>query len=52
MLKELRLNAYAKINLVLDVLGRRDDGYHEVETVLHTVALHDSIVLREEGEGV
>jgi 4-diphosphocytidyl-2-C-methyl-D-erythritol kinase len=51
-LKELRLNAYAKINLTLDVLGDRPDGYHDIETVLHTVELHDSIILREDGEGI
>jgi len=50
--KELRLNAYAKVNLSLDVLGRRPDGYHEVETVLHTVELHDTVVLREVEGGV
>lgn len=51
-MKELRLNAYAKVNLGLSVLRRRDDGYHEVETVLHTIGLHDEITLREIGEGV
>ncbi len=52
MLKELRLNAYAKVNLSLDVLGRRPDGYHEVETVLHTLELHDTVVLREAEAGI
>jgi len=51
-LKELHLNAYAKINLTLDVLGDRADGYHDIETVLHTVELHDSIILREDGTGI
>ncbi|MDR7401577.1 MAG: 4-(cytidine 5'-diphospho)-2-C-methyl-D-erythritol kinase [Armatimonadota bacterium] len=51
-MKELRLHAYAKINLTLDVLGERSDGYHDVETVLHTIALHDVLILREAGEGV
>jgi 4-diphosphocytidyl-2-C-methyl-D-erythritol kinase len=51
-LKELRLNAYAKINLTLDVLADRPDGYHDIETVLHTVELHDSIILREDGAGI
>lgn len=51
-MKELRLNAYAKVNLALDVLQRREDGFHEIETVLHTIALHDSITLRESGEGI
>ncbi len=51
-MKQLRLNAYAKINLTLDVLGDRPDGYHDIETVLHTVELHDTIILREDGEGI
>ncbi len=51
-MKELHLNAYAKVNLGLDVLYRRDDGFHEVETVLHTISLHDKITLREAGEGI
>ncbi len=51
-MKELKLNAYAKVNLSLDVLARRPDGYHEVETVLHTVELHDTVVLREAEGGI
>lgn len=51
-MKELHLNAYAKVNLGLDVLRRREDGFHEVDTVLHTVALHDDVFLREQGEGI
>ena len=51
-MKQLRLNAYAKVNLTLDVLGDRPDGYHDIETVLHTVELHDTIILREDGEGI
>jgi 4-diphosphocytidyl-2-C-methyl-D-erythritol kinase len=51
-LKQLRLNAYAKINLTLDVLGDRPDGYHDIETILHTVELHDSIILTEDAEGI
>lgn len=50
--KELHLNAYAKVNLTLDVGGVRPDGYHDIESVMHTIALHDSITLREAGEGV
>lgn len=51
-LKELHLNAYAKVNLTLDVVGERPDGYHDIETVMHTVELHDSITLREAGAGI
>lgn len=39
------VRAYAKINLTLDVLGRRDDGYHAVATVMQTIDLHDTICL-------
>lgn len=35
--------AYAKINLTLDVLGKRADGYHELKSVMQTVSLHDDI---------
>jgi 4-diphosphocytidyl-2-C-methyl-D-erythritol kinase len=35
--------AFAKINLDLRVLGKRADGYHEIDTVLQTISLHDTI---------
>ncbi len=41
----MRINAYAKINLALDVLGRRPDGYHEVRIVMRQLDLHDEIEL-------
>ena len=39
----MKLKAFAKINLCLEVLGRRSDGYHEVRTVLQTIDLADVI---------
>jgi 4-diphosphocytidyl-2-C-methyl-D-erythritol kinase len=39
------VQAYAKINLTLDVLGRRADGFHELATVMQTIELHDTICL-------
>ncbi len=42
---KLRLVAPAKVNWTLEVLGRRDDGYHEVRSVLQTLTLHDDILL-------
>lgn len=39
----LRVQAYAKVNLTLEVLGRRDDGYHEIVSVVQTISLHDVI---------
>src|SRR5205085_1332791 len=37
------LRAFAKINLDLRILGRRDDGYHEVKTILQTIDWYDEI---------
>ncbi len=42
---EVKLKAPAKINLSLDVLGRRPDGYHELSTVMQTIDLYDEITL-------
>ena len=35
--------AYAKVNLTLDVLGKRDDGYHDLQTIMQTVSIRDDI---------
>lgn len=45
----LVLNAKAKINLYLDVRGKRADGYHLLETVMHTVSLCDTVTLTKTG---
>ncbi len=45
--KTLRVRAHAKINLYLDVVGKREDGYHNLETVYHSIGLHDEVLLRE-----
>ena len=45
MMKNLRLRAYGKINLGLDVLRRREDGYHEVRMIMQTVGIFDRIDL-------
>jgi hypothetical protein len=39
------VRAYAKINLTLDISGRRADGYHELATVMQTVDLYDTLCL-------
>lgn len=41
------LKAYAKINLGLDVTGKREDGYHEVRMVMQTVNLYDTLFIKE-----
>jgi 4-diphosphocytidyl-2-C-methyl-D-erythritol kinase len=45
-MREIRIPAFAKVNLRLDVLGKRADGYHELRTIFHTVSLHDTLHFR------
>jgi 4-diphosphocytidyl-2-C-methyl-D-erythritol kinase len=47
----ITLPAFAKINLGLRVLGRRDDGYHEIRTVFQTVTLHDKLTFEATADG-
>lgn len=42
----IKLRAYAKINLGLDVVRRREDGYHEVRMIMQTISLHDRLSIR------
>lgn len=44
--------AYAKINLGLDVLRRREDGYHEVKMIMQTVSLYDILTFTKTEEGI
>ena len=41
----VEIKAYCKINLALDIKGRRSDGYHEVEMILQTIPLYDTVIL-------
>lgn len=43
--------AYAKINLSLDVTGKREDGYHDVEMVMQSVGLYDKVTVEWESAG-
>lgn len=42
-MEQIRIKAYAKVNLGLDVLRRRTDGYHEVRMVMQTIDLYDDL---------
>lgn len=46
-MKSVRETAYAKINLGLDILGKREDGYHEVSMIMQTLDLKDTITVTE-----
>ena len=47
MNERLELKALAKINLGLDVLGVRDNGYHDVRMVMQTIYLYDNVTIRK-----
>lgn len=51
-MSRLALRAPAKINLCLSVLGRRPDGYHDVEMVMQTVGLFDEVAVALGGSGI
>lgn len=46
------IRANAKINLSLDIVGKRDDGYHLLEMVMQSIDLHDDVQLEEIEEGI
>ena len=47
MARTFRVSSHAKINWILDVLLKREDGYHELRTIYQTVSLHDSLRITE-----
>ena len=49
-MKSVRVPAFAKVNLRLDVLGRRTDGYHELRTIFQAISLHDTLDLETRRE--
>ena len=48
----MKIKAYAKINIALDVVGKRDDGYHLLKMIMQTVDLYDIIELEKCDSGI
>lgn len=46
------ITAYGKVNLALDVLYKREDGYHEIKTIMQQIDLSDQLLISEGKEGV
>ena len=51
-MNEIELKSLAKINLGLDVLGKRENGYHDVRMVMQTIYLHDEVKLQRIEKGI
>lgn len=48
-MKRITLKAPAKINLTLDILGKRADGYHELRTIMQSVSIYDTLTIEKTG---
>lgn len=51
-MQKLEMEAYAKINLGLDVVRRLENGYHEVRMVMQTVGIYDTLFLEKKADGI
>jgi len=50
-MNDITLKAHAKINLYLDIVGKREDGYHNIKSIIQSVELHDVVhIQRTHGE--
>ncbi|MFH1709750.1 MAG: 4-(cytidine 5'-diphospho)-2-C-methyl-D-erythritol kinase [bacterium] len=48
----IKLRAYAKLNLTLNITGKRPDGYHEIDSVMQSISLHDEIDMKTADSGI
>jgi len=51
-MREIKVFAPCKLNLYLDVLGKRADGFHNIETIFEKIDLKDEIIIKEKGKGL
>ena len=51
-MNKIKINSYSKINLTLNILSRREDGYHEIETIIQSINLADQVIITKEKEGI
>ncbi|WP_066895857.1 4-(cytidine 5'-diphospho)-2-C-methyl-D-erythritol kinase [Clostridium nigeriense] len=48
----MRIKAYAKVNISLDIVGKREDGYHLLEMIMQAIDLYDEINIEKQKEGI
>jgi 4-diphosphocytidyl-2-C-methyl-D-erythritol kinase len=51
-MRAITLLAPAKVNLILEILGKRPDGYHELKTIMHSLELADTLTFKQHGQGI
>lgn len=51
-MSQIVVKAFAKINWLLDVIGKRTDGYHDLEMIMQSIDLYDLIFIRQKGNGI
>ncbi|WZL73552.1 4-(cytidine 5'-diphospho)-2-C-methyl-D-erythritol kinase [Clostridiaceae bacterium 35-E11] len=51
-MKDIKVRGRAKINISLDVIGKREDGYHEVKMIMQQIDLYDEILIRKTEKGI
>lgn len=49
-MKKLKIKAYAKINLVLNILNKKKDGYHNIESIFQQISLHDNLCIKKKND--
>jgi len=48
----MKVKAYGKVNLVLDIIGKREDGYHLLRMIMQTVNIYDELTFNKGEEGI
>lgn len=51
-MRELIIESYGKVNLALDVLYKREDGYHEINSIMQQISLKDRLIFSDKKEGI
>ena len=51
-MEEIKMRARAKINIALDVIGSRKDGYHDVSMIMQQVDLYDEVIVKKSDKGI
>lgn len=51
-MNNIEIKSYAKINLILNVLSKREDGYHNIESIMQSISLADKVTISERMNGI